>query len=86
MPIYVHQQKGRECEEMLVGGDNRPSLEEHTSAPLLLHWQRHGPTATKEAGKSFSYAPRRGKDFHGQLTLSVLQCHLLGKIKIREIP
>ena len=29
MPIYAHQQKGPECEEMLVGGDNGPSLEGH---------------------------------------------------------
>lgn len=70
MPICVHQQKGPECEEMLVGGDNGPSLEGHTSAPRLLHWQQRGPTAAKETGKSFSYAPRRGADFHGQLTVS----------------
>lgn len=77
MPIYVRQQKGPECEEMPVGGDNGPSLGGHTSAPLLPQWQRHGPTATKEAGKSFSYAPRRGADVHGQLTLSVLKFHHL---------
>lgn len=33
------------------------------------------PAATKEAGKSFSYALQEGADVHGQLTLSVLKFH-----------